>query len=105
MYAVIRRYETDVASSDEVLRRVREEFLPIIRRGRGFVAYHVVDAGDGVIASVSIFEDHAEANEMTREAAEWVRENLAELVQGPPEIISGEVVLSENAYGIDPEAM
>lgn len=102
MYVVIRRYEADEASSDEVLRRVQEGFLPIIRRARGFVAYQVVDAGDGVVASISIFEDHAEANEMTREAAEWVKENLAELVLGPPEIISGEVVLSENANRLDP---
>jgi hypothetical protein len=105
VYAVIRRYEADVASSEAVLQRVREGFLPIVRRSRGLVAYQVVDAGDGVIASISIFEDHAEANEMTREAAEWARENLAELVLGPPEIISGEVVLSENTDGPDPGAI
>ncbi len=97
MYAVIRRYEADVALSGEIVRRVREGFLPIVRRGQGFVAYHVVDAGDGVIASITIFEDHAEANESSRAAAEWVKANLAQLVEGPPEIISGEVVLSDEA--------
>lgn len=97
MYVVIRRYEADIASSDEVVRRVREGFLPLIQQRPGFVAYHLVDAGDGVITSISIFRDHAEANESTRNAAEWVKANLAELVQGPPEIISGKVVLSEEA--------
>jgi antibiotic biosynthesis monooxygenase len=97
VYVVIRRYEADIASSDEVVRRVREGFLPLIRQRPGFVAYHLVDAGDGVITSISIFRDHGEANESTRDAAEWVKANLAELVQGPPEIISGEVVLSGEA--------
>lgn len=96
MYAVIRRYEADVAASNEVVRRVQEGFLPLFRQRPGFVAYHVIDAGDGVIASISIFDNHAEANESTRVAAEWVKANLADLVQGPPEIISGKVALSDH---------
>jgi hypothetical protein len=56
MYATVRRYE-GVSDPSEVVRIVNEGFLPIIREIPGFVDYHLVDAGDGVLVSTSIFED------------------------------------------------
>lgn len=60
-------------------------------------AYGLVDAGDGTIASVSVFEDQAGAEASTEKAADWVRENLAELVEGAPQVVSGEVTVSARA--------
>jgi hypothetical protein len=48
MYATVRRYE-GVADPSEVGRLVEEGFIPIISEIPGFVAYLLVDAGDGVI--------------------------------------------------------
>ncbi len=39
MYAVIRRYQVDPASADEIRRRVEEGFVPLIRQVSGFVDY------------------------------------------------------------------
>ncbi len=92
MYVAIRRYQmVESASVDEVLQRVKDGFIPIIKDGPGFLAYFVLDSGGGTVTSVSIFEDREGAEASISGAAEWVRENLASLFPNPPEIIAGEV--------------
>ena len=93
MYATVRRYE-DVTDPAEAGRRVSEGFVPLIRRIPGFVAYYWVDAGDGVMASTSVFEDRRGAEASTEVAAKWVRENIASLLPHPPLMTAGEVVAS-----------
>lgn len=44
MYAMIRRYRL-AGSSQELFRRIKEEFVPIVRSLPGCKAYHVVDCG------------------------------------------------------------
>ena len=67
-------------------------FVPLISETPGFEAYYLVDAGNGVVVSLSLFRERARAEESTRGAAEWVSRNLADLVQGPPEVLTGEVI-------------
>jgi hypothetical protein len=93
MYATIRRYE-DVTDPGEAGRRVSEGFVPLLKEIPGFVAYYWVDAGDGVMASTSVFEDRAGADASTEKAADWVRENIAELLPARPLMTAGEVVAS-----------
>jgi hypothetical protein len=94
MYASIRRYNiTGAESVEEVTRRVKEGFVPIISQTPGFVAYSLVDAGDGVVASISMFDDEAGAEESNRRAAEWVKQNLAHAVSGAPQVTAGMVTL------------
>ena len=90
MYAVIRRYQFDPKSSEEISRHVREGFIPLLRKTPGFVTYHWLDTGDGVGASLSIFNDKAGAEESVRLAAAYVQEHLAGLL-GKPEVTQGEV--------------
>jgi heme-degrading monooxygenase HmoA len=92
MYAAIRRYHTDPDSIDEVARRVNEEFLDIISDMPGFVAYFVLNAGQGEIGSVSVFEDQQSAEESNSRAEEWVRQSLSHLLPTPPDFAPGEVV-------------
>ncbi|CAM5629595.1 MULTISPECIES: hypothetical protein [Streptomyces] len=91
MYAVVRRYE-GVTDPAEAGRRVKEEFVPLLRQVPGFVAYYWVDASDGVMLSTGVFEDRAGADESTRRAGDFVRERLAELLPQPPLVTAGEVV-------------
>jgi quinol monooxygenase YgiN len=91
MHVAIRRYQVDAASVDEVMRQVNEGFIPIIKDADGFLAYYALNAGAGEIATVSVFEDQAGAEESIRMAADWVRQNLAALLPDPPEITAGEV--------------
>ncbi|NUW33746.1 hypothetical protein HTZ77_20235 [Nonomuraea sp. SMC257] len=91
MYATVRRYE-GVTDPAEAGRRVKEEFLPLLRDVPGFVAYYWVDAGDGVMLSTSVFEDEAGAEESTKRAADYVRESMASLLPNAPQVTAGEVV-------------
>jgi hypothetical protein len=61
----------------------------------GFVAYYLVDAGDGVIVSTGVFE-HKDAEEQSIfRAGELVAEHLAPLLPNPPQVTAGEVVASK----------
>jgi hypothetical protein len=91
MWAPVRRYE-GVNDPDEVTKRVREGFIPLISDHEGFVAYYFVDDSDeGVVFSTSVFEDQAAEEDSNRLAADFVRENLAELLPNPPAITAGRV--------------
>jgi hypothetical protein len=91
MYAAVRRYE-GVTDPTEVRRHVEEEFLPIISEMPGFVAYYVVDAGEGVMVSTSVFEHQSAEEESTWRAGEFVAQHIAPLIPNPPQITAGEVV-------------
>jgi heme-degrading monooxygenase HmoA len=97
MYASIRRYRTKPGAAKEVLRRVEEEFAGIVAEASGFVAYYALAAGPDVVASVSVFEDRAGAEESNGRAAAWVDRSIAPLVAGPPEITAGEVEVVRTA--------
>jgi hypothetical protein len=72
-----------------------EGFVPIISEMPGFVAYYLVDAGDGVMVSTSVFE-HKDAEEQSNfRAGEFVAEHLAPLLPNPPQVTAGEVVASK----------
>ena len=96
MYASIRRYRIDRSSIDQISALARDGFLPIISDLPGFVAYYIVDQGDGHAATISLFQDRAAAEESNRAAAGWVQANMAALVEGPPEILAGKVVVSSS---------
>ncbi len=97
MHAAIRQYQVDPGSVDEIIRGVNEGFLPIIKDVYGFQAYYALDAGGGRLATVSVFEDRAGAEESTRMAADWIRQNMASLLPNPPEVLEGEVFANEAA--------
>ena len=90
MFASIRRYATD--DPDQVIRHCRADFAPLVRNTPGFVAYYVVHAGDGIVATISVFETREGAEASNRLAAAWVSDNVATLL-GTPDITAGEVVI------------
>ena len=91
MFAVIRHYHFDPKNGAEIDRRVREEFVPIMKKANGFVRYYWLDTGNGEGASLSVFRDKAGADESVRLAAGWVKENLSKLLTEKPEVIEGPV--------------
>jgi hypothetical protein len=90
MYVAVRRYE-GATDPQKVAQLVEEHFVPIISELPGFVAYYLVDAGDGVIATTSIFQHKDAEEESTFLAGEFVAEHLASMVPNPPQITAGEV--------------
>jgi len=97
MFASIRRYKTSPGKATELAQRVKQGFVPLVSRAPGFVAYYVVDAGNDVVASVSVFQDQAGAEESNRMAADWVKENIASFFEGLPEITAGEVTVHQTS--------
>ena len=97
MFAAIRYYQADPPSINEVVRRVQEDFVPLIRDMRGFVSYFILVPSERQedIVSVSVFEDQQSAEESNTKAAEWVVQNLSELLLPTPEFASGQVVVYE----------
>ena len=95
MYATIRRYE-GVPDPAEAGRRVGDEFIPLISAIDGFVAYYWVDAGNGVMVSMSVYEDQDAAEASNERAASWIRDNPG-VVPPSPQITAGEVAASKAA--------
>ncbi len=96
MFAAVRYYHTDSDSIDEVVRRTKEGFVPLIKGTPGFVSYFVLAPSEreGEIVSVSVFEDEQSAEESNNKAEDWVRQNLSDLVL-PPELAAGQIVVYE----------
>ena len=92
MYVAVRRYE-GVNDSQKVGQLVEEDYVPIISEMPGFVAYYCVDAGDGVMVSISLFEHKAAEEELTFRAGEFVAEDLGPLSPIPPQVTAGELVV------------
>ena len=99
MHAAVRMYQVDPDKVDEFKQLVNETFLPIIEEAPGFRAYYALDAGGGRIASISVFDDRAGAEEFTRMASENIRKNIASLAPNPPEVLEGEVYANAAALG------
>ena len=75
MNCTIRRYESiDQSRKSELVKKVDEGLLPTLSELPGFNGYSLIDAGDGVMTSVGFFDTSAQADESTRIAASWLRE-------------------------------
>src|SRR5205823_14386251 len=73
MFAVIRHYHFNPKDGAEIDRRIREEFVPIVKKAKGFVRYYWLGTGKGEGASVSVFK--AGADESVHLAADYVKDS------------------------------
>ena len=89
MHASVRRYR--VRDVDTLVSKVESEFVERVKEIDGFVGYYVIDGGDGTVASVTVGETADAVAESTRRAGDWVRESVADLMDGQPEVTVGEV--------------
>ena len=96
MYVAVRRYE-GVTDAQKVGQVAQEGFVPIISEMPGFVAWYLVDAGDGVMVSTSIFEHKDAEEQSTFRAGEFIGEHLAPLMPNPPQVTAGVVVATHKA--------
>jgi hypothetical protein len=95
MNATIRRYEaTDQTRTSELVKKAEDSLLPRLSELPGFNGYYLIEAGNGVISSVGFFDTAAHAEESTRVASNWIREERLETaLPNPPKITNGEVVV------------
>ena len=99
MFATIRRYEAiDQARTSELVKKTDETFLPSLTELPGFSGYSLIEAGNGVMSSISFFDTSEHADESTRVASNWVREQkLESALPIPPKITRGEVVVHKTS--------
>jgi hypothetical protein len=92
MHASVRRYR--VRDIDTLVSKVEDEFVDQVKEIDGFVGYYVIDGDDGTVASVTVGDTAQAVAESVRLAAAWVRDSVADIVEGEPEVTVGEVRVS-----------
>ena len=94
MYATIRRYESvDQNRETELTKKVNESLMPRLSKLPGFSSYFLIEAKDGIMTSINLFDTSAHADESNRVSAEWIRdEKLESALPNPPKVTLGEVV-------------
>jgi hypothetical protein len=102
MHAIIRRYEgVDQNRTDELTKKVGESLVPKLSKLEGFSEYYLIEAGNGVMTSVGIFDTTTHASESTRIAADWIREeNLETALPNPPKVTEGEIIARQNTASV-----
>jgi excisionase family DNA binding protein len=99
MYAAIRRYQIDPAKSPKVIQDITKELMPLIQEEEGFLAYYILDVGDGAFATVSIFEDQAGVEASRRKAAQWIQRYISREIFSKERITSFQVKIEETVQG------
>src|SRR5258707_8420499 len=92
MYAAIRQGKAKTGTAEELARRIKEGAIPIISDVDGFMAYYVVYAPDDTVTAISIFNNHAGAEESNRRGVAWIEQNLTPLLTGPATAVAGPVM-------------
>jgi hypothetical protein len=102
MYATIRRYSTKDPSKAKdaftsLKSRIEKNFVPMLHDVSGFHCYYVMNSSDRELVTISIFDTRAGAEESTRRAAEFVRNDPLKDQLKAPEIIEGDLIVSKEA--------
>jgi hypothetical protein len=95
MFAIIRRYDgVDQNRSAELIDKVNDMLVPKLEKLSGFAGYYLIEAGNGVFSSLSLFETPEQGMESTKFVATWLRdEKLDTILPNEPKITSGKVVV------------
>jgi hypothetical protein len=102
MHVTLRKYEgVDSNRIDELTKKVDESLMPRLSKLPGFSEYFLVEAGNGVMTSIGIFDTMTHGSESTRVAADWVREEkLEDALPNPPKVTDGEVIAYKSSDAV-----
>ncbi len=94
MHATIRRYEgVDMTRTNEVASKVKETLVPQLRKLPGFEGYYLIQADNGVLSSLGLFQTSEQDAESTKLVSKWISdENFSKAIPNEPKITSGKVV-------------
>ena len=92
MHVVIQRYRVRLGEVVDAAHYAEKWFLPLVREIPGFAACYLVDAGNGVLASVGLFDTQAAADKASELAHGWFSKEWGSFRQLPPEVIAGAVL-------------
>jgi hypothetical protein len=102
MHATIRRYEgVDTTRTNEVTSKVEQTLVPQLRKLPGFAGYYLIEAGNGVLSSLGLFQTPEQGDESTKVVAKWITdENFNSAIPNAPKITSGKVVVHSNGVPV-----
>jgi hypothetical protein len=102
MHATIRRYEgVDTTRTNEVASKVKETLVPQLRKLPGFAGYYLIEADNGVLSSLGLFQTSEQGDESTKVVSKWITdENLNTAIPNAPKITSGKVVAHSNGITV-----
>jgi hypothetical protein len=94
LHATVRRYEgVDQSRTPELTTKINESLIPKLSKLPGFGGYYVIESDKGVFTSFGLFETSDQADESTRVAANWVRdEKLETTLPNAPMVLSGKII-------------
>jgi len=101
MYGVVCVYKMKSSASDvdKVVAAARDGFLPVVTKIPGFASYTMARSEAGELVTIGFFLNREDAEESTRLADDWMRDNVSWAVEGPARILGGEVRLQERLGG------
>jgi hypothetical protein len=102
MHATIRRYEgVDMTRTNEVASKVKETLVPQLRKLPGFEGYYLIQADNGVLSSLGLFQTSEQDAESTKLVSKWISdENFSKAIPNEPKITSGKVVAQSNGVTV-----
>jgi heme-degrading monooxygenase HmoA len=95
MFTIIRKFTVRHGSVEELARRVQDSFVPLLRELPGFRCFYLLDGGPDVLISIRIFDSADEAFASNETAANWMRNNFLEFTKGMPEVMAGNVLVTD----------
>lgn len=93
MYATVRRAAFHPGTMSEVIQRVKDTFVPAVTTMPGYVDFYLVNLGNDVVSTMSIFETQAEAEAANSFFSSWAKRELTSFLQSPPELALGEIAI------------
>lgn len=91
MYLIIRKFSR-MRTVREAARRAETGIGQLMKQSTGFRGYYIFDAGNGVAGSVTLFDTQEAATAANEKALAWIQASLADLINGEPEVVAGEVL-------------
>jgi hypothetical protein len=95
MFVIVRKFTLARGSAEEVARRVRASFVPLLRELPGFREYFLFDGGPDVLVSIRVFDSAEHALASHELATQWIRDNVLEFTKGMPEVVAGDVIVAD----------
>ena len=96
MFTSIFRWNVSGSVTD-LADKAEQGLVPVLRDCPGFLAYYVVDIGDGQAATICVFESRETEMASRAKATEWAQQNAGAALPDPPQISAGETLVAASA--------
>jgi len=93
MFTSIFRWRVE-GSLQELADKAKSGLAPVLQQCPGFIAYYVVDLGDGEAATICVFESRETELASRAKAADWAKQNAGDALSEPPQISAGETLVA-----------